>query len=300
MRRSCSSNACCGIHQQHHHFGKADGVDGVGDGKLFQLLLDARRPPQARGVVQAERSAPPLQLACDGVAGDAGLGAGEHAVLAEQPVHQRRLAGVRPPDDGDANGARRGCFGLVRFVIGLCLLRRRLRQRLAQRLEQIHQPFAMLGRDRDRVAEPERMRFEHARRARLGFGLVRNHDHGLARAAHQIGEGAVVRHRAGFGIEHEEHRVGLLDGLFGLRHHPAGKAFGAGVLEARGVDDGEVEIAEPRLPLAPVARDARQVVDQSEPLADQPVEQRGLADVRPPDDGDGEAHGHWMPRFGGA
>ena len=126
----------------------------------------------------------------------------------------------------------------------------------------------------------------------LDFGLVGHHDHRLAGAAHQIGEGAVVRHRAGLGIEHEEHRVRLLDRLFGLRQHPPGEAFGMGVLEARGVDDGEVEIAEPRLPLAAVARHARPVVDQSEPLADQPVEQRGLADIRPPDDGDGEAHGH--------
>ena len=48
------------------------------------------------------------------------------------------------------------------------------------------------------------------------------------------------------------------------------------------------EVAEPRLALAPVAGDARQVVDQRQPPADQPVEQRRLADVRPADDGDAE------------
>ena len=52
----------------------------------------------------------------------------------------------------------------------------------------------------------------------------------------------------------------------------------------------EVEIAEPRLALAAVARDARPIVDQRQPPADQPVEQRRLADIRPADDGDGEAH----------
>ena len=66
---------------------------------------------------------------------------------------------------------------------------------------------------------------------------------------------------------------------------------GAALFEARGVDRGEFEIAEPAVTLAAVARHARPVVDQRQPLADQAVEQRRLADVRPADDGDGEAHG---------
>ena len=49
-----------GIHQQHHHLGEADGVDRVGDRELFELLLDPRRPPQARGVVQTEARAPSI------------------------------------------------------------------------------------------------------------------------------------------------------------------------------------------------------------------------------------------------
>ena len=170
-------------------------------------------------------------------------------------------------------------------------------KRLAERLEQIDQPLAVLGRDADRIAETELIGFHHPGAAAFALGLVGHHDHGLAGAAHQIGEGAVLRHRAGLGVEHEEHRVGLLDGHLGLRQHAAGEALGAGILEAGGVDDGEVQIAEAGLPLPPVAGDARPVVDQRHAPADQPVEQRGLADVRPPDDGDGEAHAHWMLSF---
>ena len=42
--------------------------------------------------------------------------------------------------------------------------------------------------------------------------------------------------------------------------------------------------------LAQVARHPGLVVDQRQPPADQPVEQRRLADVRPADDGEGEGH----------
>jgi hypothetical protein len=42
--------------------------------------------------------------------------------------------------------------------------------------------------------------------------------------------------------------------------------------------------------MPPVARDAGKIVDQREALADQAVEQGRLADIRPPDNGDGERH----------
>ena len=137
-----------------------------------------------------------------------------------------------------------------------------VRQGFAQRLEQIDQPLAVLGRDADRIAETELIGFQHPGAAALALGLVGDHDHRLAGAPHQIGEGAVVRHRSGLGIEHEEHRVGLLDRQLGLRQHAAGEALGAGLFEPRGIDDGEVQIAEPGLALAPVAGDAGPVVDQ--------------------------------------
>ena len=44
--------------------------------------------------------------------------------------------------------------------------------------------------------------------------------------------------------------------------------------------------------LAAVAGDAGKVVDQRQALADQAIEQRRFADVRPSDNGDREAHDH--------
>ena len=66
---------------------------------------------------------------------------------------------------------------------------------------------------------------------------------------------------------------------------------GADFFEPGGIDHGEIEIAEPALAFAPVTRDAWAVVDQRDAPADQPVEQRRLADIGAADDGDGEAHG---------
>ena len=98
----------------------------------------------------------------------------------------------------------------------------------------------------------------------------------------------VDRGQADAGVDHEEDGVGLGDGGLGLDAHAPGEARRLALLEARRVDDREAEIAELGVALAAVARDAGLVVDQRQLLADEPVEQRRLADVWPADHGDGE------------
>ena len=49
------------VHQHDHDFGEADRVERVGDGELFELLLDARLAPHAGGVEQAELAALPFE-----------------------------------------------------------------------------------------------------------------------------------------------------------------------------------------------------------------------------------------------
>ena len=107
----------------------------------------------------------------------------------------------------------------------------------------------------------------------------------------------VERRHAGARVDQEQTRASAeRDRRLGLRAHPPGEAVGRRLVEAGGVDRGEVEVAEPRLALAAVAGHAGQVVDERQPPADQPVEQRRLADIRPADDGDlGLAGGHRGP-----
>ena len=82
--------------------------------------------------------------------------------------------------------------------------------------------------------------------------------------------------------------VGLVERALGLRPHAAGKRLGRGFFEAGGVDDPEGKIGDVPLTLAAVARDPGQIVDQRQLAASEPVEQRGLADIRPPDNRDRE------------
>ena len=61
----------------------------------------------AAGVDDGERAAVPVGLEHLAVAGDAGLLLDDRVAAADEPVHQRRLADVRPADDGDHGERRR-------------------------------------------------------------------------------------------------------------------------------------------------------------------------------------------------
>jgi hypothetical protein len=201
-------------------------------------------------------------------------------------IDQRRLAALRPTT---ATRIRRLAllvgfgfvvFGRNRGVLG---------QRRADRVIEIRQAFAVLGRDRDRIAKAEFVGFDRAGAGtRLRF--VGDDDHRFAGAAHQGGELPVDRGEARAHIHHEQDRVGALDCGLRLLHHAGDQAVGRPLVETRGIDRRECQVAEPAMTFAPVARHAGPVVDQREALADQPVEQRRVADIRPSDDREGKAH----------
>ena len=101
----------------------------------------------------------------------------------------------------------------------------------------------------------------------------------------------VARGHAGARVDEEEDRVAVGERRLGLGAHAAGERLPVAGFEPGGVDDGEGKIAEPRFALAPIAGDAGLVVNQRQFAPDEPIEQRRLADVRPPDDGDFHVHG---------
>ena len=170
----------------------------------------------------------------------------------------------------------------------------RLRHQRSQSVVELTHALAVLGRDLDGIAEAERESLHRAGIAMLAFALVGDEQHRLVGLAGEIGEGAIVGREAHAGIDHEEQRVGLCDrGLRLLLHAGGQRALGA-LIEAGGVDDREVEIAEPGLALAAVAGDAGQVIDKRELLPDQAVEQRRLADIGPADNGNLKGHGSFV------
>ena len=105
-----------GLDHQDHHMAPADGIDRVRGCQFLHRVGDARAAAQPGGIDQHDRLAAMGGGDGDGVARDAGLGTGEHALLAQQPVDQRRFADIGAADDGDADRpvGRVGLLGVFR------------------------------------------------------------------------------------------------------------------------------------------------------------------------------------------
>ena len=136
-----------------------------------------------------------------------GLGAGDHALLAQQAVDERRLADVGAADDRDADRAR--------VVVGL---RARL-EACEHVLHEVLAPLAVTGGDRERRTEPERVEIHRHDVGIQPFGLVEDQRHGLAGAAQLARHELVLRREAGARIGQEHEAVGLGDGALGLGTH---------------------------------------------------------------------------------
>ena len=149
----------------------------------------------------------------------------------------------------------------------------------------------MFGGDAQRLAQPQFPGLDHAGIGGGAFGLVGGEDHVGGAFAQDFGKDPVGGRQPGAGVDDEEADVGHVHRAFGQLAHPALQAFVGGLFQTGGVDHGEAQIAQPGLALAQVAGHAGLVVDQRQPLADEPVEQGGLAHVGASDDGEGQGHG---------
>jgi hypothetical protein len=268
-----------GVHHQDHHLGEGDGADRVLRRQPFQLLVDLGLAAQAGGVDQADLASVPFPVDRNGVPGDARLWPDEEAILADQPVDQRGLARVRPPDDGDLDGVVAELF-LIAFG--------RLVDR--QRLVELGHALAVLGGDLKRLAETKVVGLESPRGAGVTLGLVGGQDHRLGCAAKDLAEHAVERNHAFAGVDQEQADVRFFDGPLCLGAHPRFQALVGDILEAGGVDQLQLKVADSPRAEAPVASHARAVVDDRQLLAGEAVEQGRFADIGAADDGEFEGH----------
>ena len=148
----------------------------------------------------------------------------------------------------------------------------------------------MLGGERDRIAEAELERLIGAGHADFAFGFIGDQHHRHLAPTQQLGEMPVERGHARPRVDHHQHDIGLADRALGLLAHARQQAAILDILEPGGIDNREIEPGQARPALAPVTRDAGQIVDKRQLLADQTVEQRRLADIRPADDRGRKAH----------
>ena len=188
----------------------------IGDGEFLELVFDAGTPAQAGRVEHFELALAPGEIDADRIARDAGLGASQQPVFAEDPIEQGRFAGIGPANNGDAQRLGDVEFGAI-LVIGkglrlgrfrrFRLLGGQVRQRLANRRIKLGKAVAMLGRQWHRLAQSEFESFEGAGPTAAPLGLIGEKDQRLVGSAQEIGEETIVRHDAGASVDHEEDRV---------------------------------------------------------------------------------------------
>ena len=208
------------------------------------------------------------------VARGAGGLVNQHALGADHRVDERRLADVGTADHGQVHGAGRDRG------------RRRRRRPRTQHLQHLGHAAAVLGRDRHRLAEAQAI--EVGQRALLpaGVDLVGGQHHRPLAAAQHAGDLGVERGHARPRVDDEEHQVGLVHRHQHLLAHALDERLLRRGIEAAGVDDGRLPALERHLAVQAIAGDAGHVAHEGAPLAHQPVEQRGLADVGTADDSD--------------
>ena len=178
------------------------------------------------------------------------------------------------------------------------------RERPDDRVEQVAGAAAMGRGDRVGLLPAEPVELGAFELELLVVGLVDDDDHRRGRTAQDARRLEVGRGHPGHRVDHEQDRVGLGDGQAGLLLDARLDRIVGIELETAGVDDDEAPAVPLGVAVEAVTRGARAVLDDRRAIAEDPVEERALADVRSPDDGDdreptpGAGHGSGCARRG--
>ena len=146
-------HALGGVDDEQGGVGPVDGLQGPHQRVVLGALVDLRLAPHPGGVDEAQRPVVGLDHGVDGVAGRARHVVHDRALVADEPVEQRRLADVGP--------ARRWRHRPIRRRSSAGVVGRSRRPRSSggeaadQRVEQVAGAPAVQGADRPRVAEAE-------------------------------------------------------------------------------------------------------------------------------------------------
>ena len=145
--------------------------------------------------------------------------------------------------------------------------------------------FAMFGRQRQRVAESERVRFEKSSLPGPPFRLVGHKDHGGSLASQNVRKSHVVRKDTGTCIDHEKTSIGRGNRALGQTPHAPLQAFVVCFFQSGRVHDRTMHSRKSSFTLPHVPRHPRLVVDERETFAHESIEQRRLAHVGTSDNG---------------
>ena len=210
----------------------------------------------------------------------------DRSLLARESVEKRRLSDVRPADDRDGSNAGpdlRRTLGIIAFE----RWRRRIGrlefwQLLHDLVEQIADAAAVQRAHHRRLAEPEACELPGIDLAALRVDLVRDHEDRSAVPADQLGHGSVLPGHSRCRVEDKQHEVRLTERTQGLLGH-LGVERVSTLHDPAGVHDEKRPSVPLALELQPIARHAWAGLDDGHLPAGEPVHERRLADVRPPD-----------------
>jgi hypothetical protein len=268
------------VEDEYDHVGQIDGLQGLHHRELLGHPLDPPFAPHAGGIHQNVALAVLLERHLDGVTRGAGFIEHHLALLAEHAVHQRGFPHVGAANHRDAHGIRFvGCF-LPSRAVGAPLL---------HQLAYGAQSPLVHRRDIGHGIEAEGGKVGH-RNVRLhAIHLVDHQNHRFGKTPQALGDLLVSGHQAVPGIGHEQHRVGFVECQLGLLLE--GRLQRARFPEEPpGVDEHALTGPCRHAPVAPIPGQAGNVGHQSVPAPGQLVEECGLTDVGPANEGDGGNH----------
>jgi hypothetical protein len=186
-------------------------------------------------------------------------------------------------------------FGRPTTAMRVFLLGQAFRQLVHQLVEQVAGVLAVLRRHRHRIAGAEPIEVVEVRPARI-VHLVRDQHPRLVRGADHLGDPLIARVQPLLRVDDEQDHVRLLDRhgdlLPDLAIHGEVRVVG----QSARVHQPERAAVPLRLREVAIARGTRLLAHDRFIVADDAVEQRRLAHVGAPDQGD-DGHAHAAPRL---
>ena len=156
-------------------------------------------------------------------------------------------------------------------------------------VEQIADALRMLGRNGERLAQPERVKVEQFVRRKV-VDLVHRQKDGLFAAAELVCDLVVGRGQLFAPVDEQNDDLRRFDGDVCLAQDLAPHGILRAQFDAARVDDGEFFAAPLGVGIQPVARDARAVLGDGEPPPDDLIEEGALPHIGAPHDGDEWIH----------
>ena len=132
----------------------------------------------------------------------------------------------------------------------------------------------MFGTDRDRIAKTKRVGIERTGFAGAALTFISDENCSFARFANGLGEDTIAGSGASPRVDQKQNRIGLCNRSRRMRLHARRQAIALRPFQAGRVDHLKTEVAELRIAFAAIPRHTGLIVDECEPAANKPVEER--------------------------